>query len=835
MIALPLGGIGTGTISLGGRGNLRDWEIMNRPAKGFAPPDSFFAVYTEQPGGERHARALEGPIDEADYITGQKGCGEPNHGLPRFRSCSFAAAYPFGQVDLADPDLPVTALVQGFNPLIPGDVAASSIPAAILRFNVTNTTAAPLRVAVCGTIANVVGYDGALGAPAGNCNEYRERGGTAPVRGILLSSAGVDAAAEQAGTIALATDAAGEVTRRTAWLDEPAPWPLRDFWHDFSADGRLEPRDAGAGTGTGATPHASLAVSLALPAHATASVSFVIGWHFPNRMAWSPIGGFTEPTFTAGGDGPGTGGPRVGNHYATCYRDAWEVVERTFDQLPRLEADTVAFVQAVCESDLPAAVKEAALFNVSTLRTQVCFRTEDGHFHGFEGGFSNEGCCMGSCNHVWGYEHATASLFLELSQRMREVQFLHATDDHGLMHFRVHLPLPRARDHSFAAADGQMASILKLYRDWQLSGDPAWLARLWPRARACMEFCWIPGGWDGDRDGVMEGPQHNTLDYELFGPNPLMAAWYLAALHAAERMARAMDDAAFADRCRELAGRGRAWVDEHLFNGEYYEQQVRPPPPGAAAPRGLVMEHAERRLQMPDQLGAGCQVDQLAGQYAAHVCDLGYVLEPEQVRRTLHSILRYNYRTEFHTHFNHLRTFALGDEQALIYASYPRGGEPPWSLRRKSEIWNGSEYTAAAGMLYAGQVEAGLQVIEAIRSRYDGRKRNPFSEIECGEHYVRSMAAWSALLALTGFAYSRPSATLTFAAAERKATWFWSHGTGWGTCRQTPFAGATEATVTVGGGELELRELVLRGLGAARLPQRRTIAAGDSVTVTLSR
>ena len=488
MIALPLGGIGTGTVSLGGRGNLRDWEIMNRPAKGFSPPDSFFAVYTEQRGGERQARALEGPIDEADYITGQKGCGEPNHGLPRFRSCNFSAAYPFGQAELADPNLPVTAVVQGFNPLIPGDVAASSIPAAIVRFVLTNTTAAPLRVAVCGTIANVVGYDGTLGTPAGNRNEYRKREGETPVRGMLLSSDGVAAAAEQAGTIALATDSDGELTWRTAWLDEPAPWPLRDFWQDFSADGRLDPRDAGAG----ATPHASLAVSLALPAHGSAPVSFVIGWHFPNRMAWTPIGGFTEPTFTGGSDGPGTGGPRVGNYYATRYRDAWEVVERTFADLPRLEADSAAFVRALCESDLPDAVKEASLFNASTLRTQICFRTEDGSFHGFEGGFSNEGCCMGSCNHVWGYEHATSSLFLELSQRMREVQFLHATDGRGLMHFRVHLPLPRARDHSFAAADGQMASVLKLYRDWQLSGDSAWLARLWPKARACMEFCWIP-------------------------------------------------------------------------------------------------------------------------------------------------------------------------------------------------------------------------------------------------------------------------------------------------------------------------------------------------------
>ena len=33
-IAFPLGGIGTGSVSLGGWGQLRDWELQNRPAKG---------------------------------------------------------------------------------------------------------------------------------------------------------------------------------------------------------------------------------------------------------------------------------------------------------------------------------------------------------------------------------------------------------------------------------------------------------------------------------------------------------------------------------------------------------------------------------------------------------------------------------------------------------------------------------------------------------------------------------------------------------------------------------------------------------------------------------
>jgi non-lysosomal glucosylceramidase len=67
-IALPLGGIGTGTVSLGGRGDLRDWEIMNRAAKGFVPlagrsTAPFFALFTKTADGRTATKAIEGPID----------------------------------------------------------------------------------------------------------------------------------------------------------------------------------------------------------------------------------------------------------------------------------------------------------------------------------------------------------------------------------------------------------------------------------------------------------------------------------------------------------------------------------------------------------------------------------------------------------------------------------------------------------------------------------------------------------------------------------------------------------------------------------------------------
>ena len=362
--------------------------------------------------------------------------------------------------------------------------------------------------------------------------------------------------------------------------------------------------------------------------------------------------------------------------------------------LPELEETTVRFVQSFCDSDLPSVVKEAALFNLAHLRTQTCFRTEDGRFFGFEGCHDQAGCCHGSCTHVWNYEQATAFLFADLAASMRDTEFRHATSDDGLMSFRVNLPLQGARDYGLAAADGQMGCLMKLYRDWQLSGDDAMLRALWPKARRALEFCWIDGGWDADQDGVMEGCQHNTMDVEYYGPNPQMGTWYLGALRAGEEMARYLGEQAFAKRCRELFERGSQWLDAHLFNDEYYEHEIRPPQVSPAA--GLARGLGATNLQEPElQLGSGCLVDQLVGQFMAHVCGLGYLLNREHVKTTLRSIVKYNFRQGSHDHFNNMRSYVLGDESALLMATYPRGNRPQQPFPYYSEVMTGFEYAAA--------------------------------------------------------------------------------------------------------------------------------------------
>ena len=829
-IALPLGGIGTGTVSLGGRGDLRDWEIVNRPAKGFAPcfgrslsRPPFFAVYAKPSGRQAVTRAVEGPLDLGDY-EGAQGSEAPNHGLPRFRNCSFAAAYPLGQVMLSEADVPVDIRLEAFNPLIPGDADRSGIPVAVLRFVLRNKTSRRVTASVCGSMPNFIGADGSASEPRANRNRFRRTRG---LQGVFMYSQGVHARAEQWGTMALATTARTGVTYRTGW--RVATWgnSSLDFWDDFSGDGALDNRRSP----EVAAPMASLAVKFAIRPRATRAVTFLLTWHFPNRRTWTPR------TATPGRAGARVHAEdRVGNYYTTRCRDAWDAAARVAASLGALEAETVAFVRAFCRSDLPQCVKEAALFNLSTLRTQTCFRTEDGRFYGFEGCNDHTGSCLGSCTHVWNYEQATAFLFGDLARSMREVEFLHATDGKGLMSFRVSLPLKRARARGKAAADGQMGCIMKLYREWQLSGDEGMLRRLWPRARKALEFCWIAGGWDADRDGVMEGCQHNTMDVEYYGPNPQMAGWYLGALRAAEEMARHVGEKDFAARCRELFERGARTIDKRLFNGDYYEHRVEPPCDESAIADGLRIGIGAAHPARPDlQLGAGCLVDQLAGQCMAHICGLGYLLNRRNVRRTLRSILRYNTRSDFCGHFNPMRSFVLGDETGLLMATYPRGRRPRRPFPYFNEVMTGFEYTAAVHMLYEGQVTSGVKCIGNIRARYDGRKRNPFDEAECGHHYARAMASWGAVVALTGFRYSGVEKTIEFAAAKGASRAFWSNGYAWGTSTQTPRGGGVRVRVTVLGGALELKRVTLAGVGTVAFRRRRRITRGRSVTVHVPR
>jgi len=833
-IALPLGGIGTGTVSLGGRGDLRDWGIVNTPAKGFCPNYSFFALWAKKAGEAPATRVLEGPV-EPPYESSH-GFRLSTYGLPRFSKCSFDTTYPFGAVSLSDRKVPLRARIEAFNPFVPGDADASGIPLAVFRIRLANPGAKRVDATVCGSLQNFIGFDGVTGDSCQNENEFKKTSGKNALQGLNMTSRGVPSDSEQYGTMALATLNREPTTFRTAWKDLPWAASLEDFWKDLASDGVLGERKRGNVEG----PQGSLGVRLRIPPGSERTATFLLAWHYPNRMTWMLEGEYPTRmprTSTSDESAPGAESDacpcenqyRVGNYYATRYRDAWDVLEKTAPKLKDLEARTEKFVNAFCNTDLPLPFKEAALFNLSTLRTQTCFRTEDGRFFGWEGTRDTSGCCPGSCTHVWNYEQATAYLFGDLSRSMRETEFRFATTEEGRMSFRAGLPLAMAAKFSGTAADGQMGCIMKLYRDWQLSGDEDLLKQLWPKARKALAYAWKEEGWDADQDGVMEGVQHNTTDLDYFGPNPMMAGWYLGALRAAEEMAKCLEDEPFAEKCRDLFERGRRWVDKRLFNGEWYEQIVRFPE--NYAPEHKTFTGIDTETGKPiNQMGPGCQSDQLVGQFMSDVCNLGDLLERKNVRKTLRSIVKYNFR-RMAEHANPVRAFALNDERGLIYGSYPNGNAPDFPCFRFGELWTGVEYMVAAQLIYENRLRDAERIVEAIRSRFDGAKRNPYNEAECGNHYARAMASWALNLAYTGFYYSAIDKSMEF--THREGTWFWSNGVAWGTCTQKKKNSSLKVRLELLHGELILSRFRIKDMGERSFKLAKKFIPGQSTTFTV--
>ncbi len=722
-VALPMGGIGCGAVSLSGRGELVDWEIMNRPNKELANNElvarSFFAIRVK---GASHdsTTMLAGQVHPVE-LYGQDGARAPGSGMPRFRNATFDGAFPFGVVHLSDPDLPVKVDVKGFSPFVPGDSDASSLPVAALEYEVENLSGEPLEVSILAFVRNIPGNDANnFGVEQKNTAEYREENG---LRALVCRAGGVPRGHVAWGSLALSTpDRDGSLT----WRDRLLHWGWQktalELWEDFSSDGELAPTPPRADD----VRHCAMALKKAVPPGRKTVWKWYFTWHFPNGAAWLDY--YKKTTV-------------IGNWYGRLYADAWDAAKKIVPRMDELKGKSLAFTTKILSLDAPAAIKEAALANLAVLKSQTVMRLPSGHLVGWEGVNAHKGSCHGSCTHVWNYENAVACLFPDLARTMRDVEFNYSTDPAtGAMDHRAELPLGSRRTLS-PAADGQMGCIMKAYRDWRICGDDSWLKGIWPNVKNALAFSWdcpddfkwnadwCKGGWDAGKTGLIYGEQANTMDVKYYGPNPQMGFWYLGALRAAEEMAKAVGDGAFAAECREVFERGSARIDAELFNGEYYVHKI-----------------TEGHGELVHQLGEGCLIDQLVGQQMAHLWDLGDLAKKEHLKSACESIMRYNFKSAFFRHFNHRRNFCVGDDAGTVMGAYPRS-KPKWPFPYFNEVMTGFEYVAAAEMIFQGMDADALKVVRAVRDRHDGLKRNPFSEPECGHNYARSMASWNCLLA----------------------------------------------------------------------------------------
>jgi len=510
----------------------------------------------------------------------------------------------------------------------------------------------------------------------------------------------------------------------------------------------------------------AVGVPFELEPGASRTLTFAVTWCFPNLFR---------------------GTERVGNAYAERFQGASDVAQYLGEHRARLERDTRLWHDTYYDSTLPWWLLDRLHSTVANLATATCQWWENGRFWAWEGC----GCCHGTCGHVWNYEHALARLFPDLERSVREMQ-----DFAGGVGFNAETGSIGFRGEGWDlwAGDSQGGYILKAYREHCCSRDDAFLKRNWPEIRKAVEFLIRE---DGNADGLLEGKQHQTYDQDYYGPNTFVGALYLGALRASERMARLVGETDFANRCREVAESGRQLSMERLFNGEYFIQQVD------------LSKH-------PDwQYAEGCLADQLFGQGWAHQVGLGYLYPVEAVRETLRSIWKYCWtpdvasQNEAHPPE---RWFARPGEGGLLTCTWPKTSHlGPKSTRYRDEVWTGIEYQVAGHMAWEGMVTEALAICRAVHERYHPAKRNPWNEIECGDHYARALASWGVLAGLMGFELDAPAGRVGFAPRITPEDFkgVFTGAEGWGSYTQRRKARGQRSELNLAWGRLPLRELSL--------------------------
>lgn len=748
-ISFPIGAIGSGSIGLAGNGSLVDWEIFNRPSKGSFNGYSHFAVKAIAENEKPITYILNGDLNK-EYIGRYSkerfdgyGFGPRSQtmcGFPHFKNVEFNGEFPIATLNFSDDKFPAFVKMTAFNPFIPCDAKNSSIPAGFFEIEFENTSDKTIEYQVAFSVANP--YE-----VSKNASDV-----TDGITTLRLYNGGVDISDKNYGEITIATDCKSsniqEYWYRGTWQDG-----IITFWNDFSSLSPLKNRKY---SDCGKYDTGTISTSITVKPKEKASVRFVISWNVPNNYNY-----WSEYKDDNGND------VTWKNYYATIFENSDASAVYSLKNWNSLYNRTMKFKNILHSSTLPKEVIDAAVSNLSVLKSPTVLRLEDGTFYGWEGVHELEGSCEGTCQHVWNYAYALCFLFPELERSVRDAEFKYATNEIGKTSFRQTLPLGREMNDIRACLDGQMGCVIKSYREWILSGDDEWLKSNWNNIKKVLEYAWSeenPDKWDYDKDGVLEGRQHHTLDSELFGPSSWLEGMYLLALKAASVMADYLGDSEKAEEYKTLYEKGRKWTKENLFNGKYFIQKVDLTDKNTVAKFNACEQYwNDETSEIKYQIGNGSSIDQMLAQWHSDLLGLGDIFDKEQTDTALSEMMKNNFKSSMRDFTNTWRIFSLNDESGSVICVYPDGfDKPKIPIPYCEETMTGFEYSFAGLLCSRGKFDDGFKVVKAIRDRFDGKKRNPYNEFECGSNYARSMASYALIPILSGFKFDLPHKHIGF-------------------------------------------------------------------------
>ncbi len=786
-IGMPIGGICTGQLYISGDGRLWLWDIFqsNYKREGPAEPKKWRLDQFSMGGLYQKPRVSSSKNDRFHVNSGFairckqndqiKFFSLDHHG---FSDISFRGEYPVAKVTYQKEDLPVAVNLKAYSPFIPLNVKDSGIPVTVMSYELINNGSQEILLDIGGWLENKV---------CPEITDFDFKRTNTILRGdgkttVFMTASGDGLSARKGyGDMAISLLGDAQNHKATARL-ESADVESALFEGSDRADATFEAAQSAMG---------GLSTSFRLAPGEHKTVTFLVSWYFPYYNE--------QPT-----DGSQMGAiqdlSKLKRHYANYYSNANEVASYVANDFDRLSATTMAWNKTWYDSTLPYWFLDRSFISLDCLASQTSHLFDNGRFWGWEG----VDCCPGTCTHVWQYAQGMAHIFPSIERDLRERVDYGISYDQGLIHYR-------GENGKNFAVDGQLGTIIRVYREHKIASDETFLRDIWPKVRQSMQYVIDQ---DAKQDGLLEGKQPHTLDAAWFGPMGWVSGMYLAALKASEQMALEMDDNEFAEKCSAILDKGRKNYVDKLFNGEYFV-------------------HLNPDFKSINT-NKGCHIDQVLGQSFACQVNLPEVLPQKETRSALKSIWKYNFAPDAgqyaidHKTIKGERIYAMPGESGLLMTTWPYGGDekavPGMAARPdNSEYWegpggyfdecmNGFEYQVASHMVWENMLTEGLSVMKAVHERYNAAKRNPYDEVECSSHYARSMASYGVFLAACGFSYHGPKGEIGFAPKINPDNFKCAFTTaeGWGSFSQQRSAGKQVNLLEVAHGALRIKKITLQ-------------------------
>ncbi|WP_276374456.1 GH116 family glycosyl hydrolase [Chryseolinea sp. H1M3-3] len=819
-VAFPIGGMGAGMFCLEGNGAISHMSVRSKPDV-FNEPGMFGAISVK--GIKNGAKVIEGPVPEWKSFgqpnTGN-GAGGSIFGLPRFENPTFLARFPFATISLQENDYPLQIELTGWSPFFPNDADNSSLPVGALAYKFKNISRQSVEC--------VFSFHSKNFMKPKEADQEKNKAGKNYIQsipnGFILSQAGTESRPHDEGDFAIFTDASNTIVDhcwfRGGWFD-----PLTMTWEAIRKGEikQVDPVESGA-------PGASLFVPFTINAGEEKTIAVMMGWYVPvSDMRHG--GDAKEEDKCDGSSGccatsESLGAKAVDQYnnsenykpwYSSRFKNIQEISEYWTKNYDDLFTKSTLFSDTFYANSLPPEVTEAIAANLTILKSPTVMRQHDGRLWNYEGCGDAWGCCHGSCTHVWNYAQAIPHLFPALERTLRHTEFCENQSKSGHQTFRAALPI-RPVDHSFyAAADGQLGGIMKVYRDWRIYGNNDWLKTMYPMVKKSLDYC--ISTWDPKGKGVIEEPHHNTYDIEFWGPDGMCTSFYLGALTAIIQMGKFLKKPKDVAVYQNLLEKGKKFIETELYNGEYFYQKIQveglnAPNPILASEKSMGGHYSDEARQLLEkegpkyQYGTGCLSDGVLGAWITKVAGLDDPFDGNKIKSHLLAVYKYNFKSDLSEHANPQRpSFALGNEGGLLLCSWPKGGKLSLPFVYSDEVWTGIEYQVASHLIFMGNVKEGLEIVRACRDRYDGTKRNPFNEYECGHWYARALSSYGLLQGLTGVRYDAVEKVLHIDSKIGDFASFLSTATGFGTVALTD----GKVSLTVAHGQIPVKKINLAG------------------------